>query len=108
MKVDFGIVLRLHITVMQLFGCQCSGMSDPSSLFEGHCGSISTFSFTKNMGTRFRVTRSQAEMIFALQSLLNQMDRKATILVRHRRCLYFTTHSLSQTMIHLFDGGRCT
>lgn len=76
--------------------------------FWGTCDNILNFSFTSNMGTYCRVTKSQAEMIFALQSLLNPLDRNAMMLVRHRWHLFFTTHSLSQTMVWLVDGGRCT
>lgn len=37
-KVDFGIVhvVRQHITAVQLFGSQWSGISDANSVFEGH------------------------------------------------------------------------
>jgi len=83
-------------------------MSDPSSVFEGHHDNISNISFTSNMGTYRTVTKSRAEMVFALQSLLSPLDRIAMVLVKHRRGLYFSTCYLPQIVIRFSDGDKGT
>jgi len=60
------------------------------------------------MGTYRTVTKSRAEMVFALQSLLSPLDRIAMVLVKHRRGLYFSTCYLPQIVIRFSDGDKGT